>query len=435
MFAANDTAEALAKALATAAGWRLTVTSSARLSMGMDDGELGGAYSPPRKVQEVSGSVFIVWEDGTVSKGLVSGSTIEQLKTKMSMWRSAAYRDDDAAHIAPLAEPAPVGLSDPRVAKVVQQSPRLAFDTLTAIASTARKAGADNVDASVACAAGNTVTATSTGLWVSYAHTSLSCGWVLNKSFAMWRLGRALETWKGLEPMVASTGEMLAASRNRVELAGGRVRVIFWPAVVDQLVQHYLVHNLSGDMVVEKRSRFSLDQFAAGHAAFRNDLSLELDTTIPMAPGSYPCTDEGIPGSKVVLVDGGRLVTPLLNTKYARKSGLAPTALPAAGLSPGYAGFRLRLGEPLAYGAMLSSADEALLVTGVLGMHTQDPVSGNFSLAASDALLVKEGRLVGAAKVVISGNFFDILGDSDTAAAVHPAYETPALAGVCRVEA
>ena len=171
MFAANDTAEALAKALATAAGWRLTVTSSARLSMGMDDGELGGAYSPPRKVQEVSGSVFIVWEDGTVSKGLVSGSTIEQLKTKMSMWRSAAYRDDDAAHIAPLAEPAPVGLSDPRVAKVVQQSPRLAFDTLTAIASTARKAGADNVDASVACAAGNTVTATSTGLWVSYAHT------------------------------------------------------------------------------------------------------------------------------------------------------------------------------------------------------------------------------------------------------------------------
>lgn len=46
MFAANDTAEALAKALATAAGWRLTVTSSARLSMGMDDGELGGASSP-----------------------------------------------------------------------------------------------------------------------------------------------------------------------------------------------------------------------------------------------------------------------------------------------------------------------------------------------------------------------------------------------------
>ncbi len=41
------------------------------------------------------------------------------------------------------------------------------------------------------------------------------------------------------------------------------------------------------------------------------------------------------------------------------------------------------------------------------GMHTQDPVSGNFSLAAPEAIVVKGGEMLGSVKAVISGNFFD----------------------------
>lgn len=438
MTTAIDAAEALASALSgAAAGWRFTVTASAGLSVGIDHWDLGGAYSPPKKTQGVSGSVFIVWPDSSVSKGTVDANTHARLTQQMAAWRSTSYRDDDAAHIAPVVEPAAVDLADPRVAAVAISNPQAAFDTLAAVARAAKAAGVTTLDAGVSCSAGDTVTASSSGLWVHYSHTSLGCGWMLDNAFGMARPGRAIEAWRGVEPLADATAHMLAASRHRVIVAGGNMKVILWPAVVDQLIQHYLFHSLSGEMAVEGRSRFSIEDFRRGREAFRNDITMELDTAVPMGPGSYPCTAEGIPGGRVTLVKDGALVTPLLNMKYSRKTGMAATPLPAAGMPPGRAGLRLRVGQgdpPPAFDSMMRSTERALLVTSVLGMHTQDAVSGNFSLAASDALVIENGEFAGASKAVISGNLFDVMNAAHTCASSHPFFEVPALTIMCRVE-
>ncbi len=437
MVGAIETAEALARTLAgAAAGWRFTVTSSAGLSMGIDHWEMGGAYSPPRKTQTISGSAFIVWGDHSISRGTVDANTLGRLTQQVAAWKSTSYQDDEASYIAPVAEPAAVELADPRVAAVALSNPKPAFDTLAAISRAARASGVRTLDAGVSCSAGDTVTASSSGLWAHYSHTSLSCGWVLDSAFGMTRLGRAIEMWKGIEPLVESTAKMLSASRHRVNLAGGGMRVILWPAVVDQLIQHYLFHNLSGEMVAEGRTRFSIEDFRRGRKAFREDISIHLDTTLPLGPGSYPCTAEGIPGGRVTLAHRGALVAPLLSLKYSRRTGMDPTPLPAAGMGPGHAGLRLRIGqgEPPPFDSMLRGTDRALLVTSVLGMHTQDPSSGNFSLAASDALLVEAGELAGASKAVISGNIFDVMNAADTVASSHQFFEVPALTISCRVE-
>ncbi|HON43700.1 MAG TPA: metallopeptidase TldD-related protein, partial [Bacillota bacterium] len=83
---------------------------------------------------------------------------------------------------------------------------------------------------------------------------------------------------------------------------------------------------------------------------------------------------------------------------------------------------------------LLCSADDAILVDNVLGMHTQDPTNGNFSLAVPDGIVVRAGQFAGAAKVVISGNFFKILNQVDTRFAMSEDDPNPGIELTCHVE-
>jgi len=153
-----------------------------------------------------------------------------------------------------------------------------------------------------------------------------------------------------------------------------------------------------------------------------------------MGPGSYLCTSEGIPSGRAALVKGGQLATPILNMKYAKRCQMAPTPVPAGGMPPGHAGLTLRAGNMESWTQLLCSADDAILVDNVLGMHTQDPTNGNFSLAVPDGIVVRAGQFAGAAKVVISGNFFKILNQVDTRFAMSEDDPNPGIELTCHVE-
>jgi PmbA protein len=83
---------------------------------------------------------------------------------------------------------------------------------------------------------------------------------------------------------------------------------------------------------------------------------------------------------------------------------------------------------------LLSGADDVILVDSVLGMHTQDPTAGNFSLAVPDGIVVRAGQFAGAAKVVISGNFFSVINEADTRFALSEADPNPGIELACHVE-
>ena len=74
----------------------------------------------------------------------------------------------------------------------------------------------------------------------------------------------------------------------------------------------------------------------------------------------------------------------------------------------------LRAESSESWAQLLSGADDAILVDSVLGMHTQDPTTGNFSLAVPDGIIMRAGQFAGAAKVVISGNFMKAMNEVDT---------------------
>ena len=58
----------------------------------------------------------------------------------------------------------------------------------------------------------------------------------------------------------------------------------------------------------------------------------------------------------------------------------------------------------------LSEIDKGVLTTSVLGAHTANPISGDFSVEASNAFKIENGEMTEPInKAMISGNIFEIM--------------------------
>ena len=82
----------------------------------------------------------------------------------------------------------------------------------------------------------------------------------------------------------------------------------------------------------------------------------------------------------------------------------------------------------------MSQASGGALILSVLGTHTQDSASGDFSLSAPQALAIGPSGLAGRLRATISGNLFDTL-SSDALRFVRFDHEhTPGLLFPCRLD-
>jgi PmbA protein len=134
--------------------------------------------------------------------------------------------------------------------------------------------------------------------------------------------------------------------------------------------------------------------------------------------GSGPVDDEGVPSQAKTVIREGVLKTYLYNTYTGRKGGVVSTgnasrggfsSLPSVGVS------NLFL-EPVS-GAyvvpkdrLFDAIDKGLYVTDAMGVHTANPISGDFSVGVT-GLWIEKGKVAFPVKeAVLSGNileFFD----------------------------
>jgi PmbA protein len=165
------------------------------------------------------------------------------------------------------------------------------------------------------------------------------------------------------------------------------------PVVLDAFVAASFVgfigSMLSADAVQRGRSLFADRE---GDEVADPVLALSDDATDPAGPSSAPFDGEGSPTRRTGLIEGGRLLTFLFDTRTARKAGRATTANASRGSyrappSVGTTNLIVESGRgDLA--ALLREAGEGLLVTDVAGLHSGvNPVSGTFSVGASGRLI------------------------------------------------
>lgn len=140
-------------------------------------------------------------------------------------------------------------------------------------------------------------------------------------------------------------------------------------------------------------------------------LTLIDDGRLPGRLGTTPFDGEGHPTQRTVLIDKGVARGYLYNLQYAWKDSVASTGNASRGLGtlPDVSPTNLMIlpGEN-SFESLLARVGKGFYVTGLMGFHTMDPISGEYSLGAKGAM-IESGKLsdpVGG--VTIAGNLLDL---------------------------
>jgi PmbA protein len=270
---------------------------------------------------------------------------------------------------------------------------------------------------------------TSEGLDVAGSGTSVSWSQSLDGLVGDGWSSRRADEAPAFEARLRGLGERLAWMRRPADPpAPGDVPVLLHPDVVEAYVLSTLFHNLGGSVVDHGEGAFCAAQFGSDETVFRDDVALRVDPLVPLRSGSYRFTPEGVAAEPCTFVDRGRLIRPVLDRKYARRLGLRPTAVP-------YGYDTVHLEGPPSLTEREAVAASTCTVLSVLGVHTQDRTSGDFSLSAPQIVAHRDGRRTGRLRGTIAGNLFALLRADDLRCVRFAGEHTPGLLVRCRLDA
>lgn len=136
------------------------------------------------------------------------------------------------------------------------------------------------------------------------------------------------------------------------------------------------------------------------------------DGRVPGMTASSLFDGEGVPTGRTPLIQDGVACAYLYNLQYAAKDGVRSTGNASRGLGGlpdvGTSNLLLLPGSR-SRDALLRDVANGFFVTELMGLHTLNPVSGDFSLGAK-GVAVRGGELAGpVAAVTIAGNLLDFL--------------------------
>jgi PmbA protein len=413
-------------------GWSVYAAETLRTGVGTKDRVTGGPHAPLAVSESLIARYKLVWDDGRVSRGSIERRAIErEPEPVLATARAASFPDPDAIDIPGDAPGPDVPMYGAAAAAVAQGAIEEFAPRLAAIRECVAANGIRTWSGSIQAALGMARVVTSSGLDAESSGTSVSWSVTFDGELSAGHAAREIEPISDLDARLDRLARLTLALRTpSSDRPAGVVPVLVHPDVVEDYVFGVLLHNLDGAQVAHGTGAFRKDQFGAGTPALREDVSLRHDPLVPMAIGAYRFSQEGVPAGECVYVDRGRLRSPVLDLKYARRLGRKPTSIPGA------MDTLFLEGPPsLSYDDAVAEASGGAMVLGVLGVHTQDFTSGDFSLAAPQTLAIGADGFSGRLRATISGNLFEILRGKELALVRFPGEHTPGLLTRCTLTA
>jgi PmbA protein len=407
----------------TLTGWRFDLHQVNQVEVGLKNNRLGGPYSSPSFKEDMGGEIFLHWDQGKYTSGKLDRHTLEEFETNWELWQRTAFIDDDGPELVAPYDPPRVEVLDEKVRKVVSGEDRTPFELLTLTLRKLQEGyGTKKIDGRFRATLDKRTIQNSMGLNVQYEQSPVSFFVSGEDTFGDSYSEKCMPLPEQIDHLTNYVGETLKLLHNETTLPlTGRIPILLPPKVMEAFLDHYLISNLMGSLVFNKQSAYAKEDFIQQRQAFRGDLTLSIDGSRPLRSGSYRCTSEGIPSGQIDLVKEGRLITPVLNTKYGKRLRMKPTPIPAGN------GLLLRIPAVGNMEDLYRSVENCLIVHSILGLHTQDYSSGDFSLSADQCLWVEKGEVKGKVKAVIAGNFFRALQSTDTAFAYTEKDDNPSM--------
>ncbi len=214
-----------------------------------------------------------------------------------------------------------------------------------------------------------------------------------------------------LNPVEVAVG----AASSAVELLGAkpmktcRIPVIFKNRVFAELIEA-LSSAFLGHNVLRRKSLFAdkLSHEVASHVLNLYDDPLQKDGT-----GSAPYDDEGTATKKKAIIERGRLKNFLVDLYTAKKLGLNPTGngIRPSISNPPTCGVTNLVVERGALGLeeLIKTPKEVLLITDAMGIHTINPISGEFSIGISGIYYHDGEKVTPVSGMTVAGNVKELL--------------------------
>ena len=207
------------------------------------------------------------------------------------------------------------------------------------------------------------------------------------------------------------------AAQRALDLLGARhIDSVKAPVVLEATVaQEFLAMLASGfsaESVQKKRSLFigKLDTEVVSPMITVLD-----DGLLEGGLGTAPTDDEIVPMKKKTVIERGKLALFLYNAYTANKDKTASTGngirggfkgLPGVGLTNLY----IEPGNSTLQ-ELMASAGRGLYITEVMGMHTANAISGDFSVGATGFWIEKGRKAYPLREITIAGNILDLMKD------------------------
>ena len=224
-----------------------------------------------------------------------------------------------------------------------------------------------------------------------------------------WEIGMGHKR-SGIDPEAIGRG----AAQNALRMLGGRnIATVRCPAVIENTVACELLESLAGSFSAENVHKGkSMLAGKAGKKVVSSALNIIDDGLLRSGWASSPYDGEGTPSQTKRLIKDGVLAAYLYDTYWARRDGAASTgnavrssykSLPGLGISNLYIEKGAKPQDEL-----LREMGRGLFITEVMGVHTINTVSGDFSIGAS-GLWVEGGVAAYPVRgMAIAGNLLEL---------------------------
>jgi PmbA protein len=198
----------------------------------------------------------------------------------------------------------------------------------------------------------------------------------------------------------------------------GALDVLFLPDAVEELLSGLIYSAVQGDDAMRGKTMWSN---RLGTEVADERLIIRDDPLHPKAMGVSPFDGEGLAARPVPLIEGGLLRNYLYDSWDAHEHKTRSTHTAVRGsfkARPESGGhhFVAQSAEPRAFEKLVASIDRGVLVSSVLGAHTANDTTGDFSITVPNLWRIKNGAIAGASKeIALSGNMEAMLRSFDGA--------------------
>jgi len=207
-----------------------------------------------------------------------------------------------------------------------------------------------------------------------------------------------------------------AAALDALDKLGAReIKTVKCPAVIKNTVVCEFLESLVGSFLADNVCKGkSMLKDRVGELVVSDCLNIYDDGALKGGWASGAFDGEGAPSSRTSIIENGVLGGFLYDSYWAKRLGVRSTGnasrsgykdLPSVGISNLY---MEKAGKGPSLTGLLKRMQRGLFITEVMGVHTINPVTGDFSLGASGRWVEDGGLSYPVKGAAVSGNLLDL---------------------------